>query len=470
MDKIGKTMNNPDQRSPDRRTVLAMLASTGTMLAPAHASEVSPFATVRARPTRDFLNSIGIVTTFPDRGQPINRTVEMINYCGFRWIRAGIEGLSTDGPNTIETMLQLNRETGALLNWGLVSGNSDLEKLLETGLVLARNEALLAFEGNNEPNNWPVEYEGQVGGGMGSWLPVARLQRDFYQMIKDHPELRNYPVWSVTDPGAQIDNTGLQFLEIPAGAGTLMPDGTRYADVANVHNYIYHPASPGLSDNKVWKAADPTPASRVNGLYSNFGRTWRNKFQGHSAEEILALPRVTTETGVPISEKVPEALHGLHLMNVYLAQFKRGYSHTSVYLLRDRTDESGDQAFGFFAPDYTPRLAARYLHNLTAILADRGPTLWSRGSAAQVNLKLEGQTDVVHDLLLRRSDGMFQYVIWGEQLYGSTETLLRFESPPDRLRIYNPVSGTDPIRSLNAPSAVSLTLSDHPMILEFTQS
>ena len=57
---------------------------------------------------------------------------------------------------------------------------------------------------------------------------------------------------------------------------------------------------------------------------------------------------------------------------MYLDQFKRGWSHTSVYLLRDRTDEGGNQSFGFFKPDYTPRKAAVYLHNLTTILADQG--------------------------------------------------------------------------------------------------
>jgi len=55
--------------------------------------------------TNDFLNSIGVVTTFPDRGQPLARTIEMLRYCGFRWVRAGIEGLSDKGPTTIQTFL-----------------------------------------------------------------------------------------------------------------------------------------------------------------------------------------------------------------------------------------------------------------------------------------------------------------------------------------------------------------------------
>lgn len=451
--------------SPNRRAVLAMLAASGMGLGSTRAADARPFATMRARPTQEFLNSIGVVTTFPDRGQPIERTIEMVRYCGFRWVRAGIEGLSTNGPNTIDTMLELHRQTGALLNWGLVSGSSDLEKLLETGLVLARNGALLAFEGNNEPNNWGVTYQGEKGGGRGSWLPVARLQRDLYSAVRNSPELRDYPVWTISEPGAQTDNVGLQFLQIPAGAGTLMPDGTRYADFANVHNYIYHPNSPNLADNKVWDAADPSRASRVDGLYGNFGRTWRNGFRGYSDKELETLPRVTTETGVRVSDKVPERLHGLHLMNLYLAQFARGYAHTSVYILRDRTDETGNQAFGFFAPDYSPRLAARFLHNLTTILADTGPGDRATG---EVELYLEGKTPLVHDLLLRRSDGVFQYVVWAEMLRGSSDTTLHFANPPENLLIYDPTSGTEPIPIAHTRDTVPLTLSDHPLIVQFS--
>ncbi|MFT7593693.1 MAG: hypothetical protein ACI8R4_001008 [Paracoccaceae bacterium] len=457
--------------SPSRRAVLAMLASSGMGLAATRATGSPPFTTLRARPARSFLDSIGVVTTFPDRGQPLDKTIEMVRYCGFRWVRAGIEGLTTKGPTTVETMIELHHQTGALLSWGLVSGGSDLDRLIETGLVLARNGALLAFEGNNEPNNWGVTYHGEKGGGKGSWLPVARLQRDLYSAVKNHPELRDYPVWTISEPGAQTDNVGLQFLEIPIGADTQMPDGTRYADFANVHNYIFHQNSPDPADNKVWDAADPTRASRVDGLFGNFGRSWRKHFQGYSDMDLTLLPRVTTETGVRVSDKVPEAQHGMHLMNLYLAQFVRGYAHTSVYILRDRTDEAGNQTYGFYAPDYSPRLAARYLHNLTTILADPAPRT-PRGSAAsasaQVDLFLEGQTPLVHDLLLRRSDGMFQYIIWGEMLRGSAETVLHFAMPPESLGIYDPTSGTEPIHIARYPDAIPLTLSDHPLVVQFT--
>ena len=331
------------------------------------------YAEVRmAAATSDFLNSIGVVTTFPDRGQPLAKTIEMVRYCGFRWVRAGIEGLSDDGPTTILTLLDLHRETGVRFSWGLGSGSTDIKKLVETAKVLADAGALLALEGNNEPNNWGVTYQGEKGGGSApSWMAVAKVQRDLYQAVKTDPKLANYPVWSISEPGAQRDNVGLQFLTIPTGANTLMPDDTRYADYANVHNYIYHPNSPLPTDNQAWNAADPTAASKVDGLFGNFGITWAKRFRGYAQEQLNTLPRVTTETGAAIGGLITEQIHGLNLMSVYLAQYKRGFSYTSVYLLRDRIDEGGNQSFGFFGADYTPRKAALYLHNLTNTLADK---------------------------------------------------------------------------------------------------
>jgi len=411
--------------------------------------------------TGKFLDSIGINTTFPDRGQPIEMTIDMVRYAGFRWVRAGIEGLSDSGPTTIDTYLELHRRTGAKLSMGLGSGRSDLPGLLHNGRILARAGALLAFEGNNEPNNWPVTYKGERGGGLLSWLPVAQLQRDLYTAVKADPLLAKYPVWSVSAAGAEKNNVGLQFLTIAPGAATLMPDGTRYADFANLHNYFYHPNSASPADNKVWDAADPTSAARVDGLYGNFGRTWMKGFRGYSQEQLDTLPRVTTETGTTITDTVTEDMQGKHLVNLYLAQFKRGFSHTAVYILRDRTDEGGNQTFGFFGPDYVPRKAALYLHNLTTILADAG----HRRAPGKLAFAIPDKPATTHSLLLQASDGRFQLVVWNERLEGADTITVRFAAPHARVSIFDPMSGTAAARECRNCDRVELTLSDHPNVV-----
>jgi hypothetical protein len=424
-------------------------------------------AVVTAIPATDFLNSVGVVSTFPDRGQPLPKTIEMVKYVGFRWVRGGIEGLRARGPTSVETYLDLHRHTGARFSWGLVSGGTDLKKLLETARRLAAADALLAFEGNNEPNNWGVTYQGEAGGGRApSWLAVAKLQRDLYNAVKSDPVLKKYPVWSISEGGAELDNVGLQFLAIPAGAGTTLPEGTKYADFANVHNYIYHPNSRGLDDNKTWNAADPTSACKVDGLHGNYGVTWGKHFRGYSETELLTLPRVTTETGCTIDGPVTEEIHALNLLSMYLDQFKRGWSHTAVYLLRDRTDEGGNQSFGFFKPDYTPRKAAVYLHNLTTILADSG----SLKTSGKLSYDLSSQPATVHDLLLQKGDGTFYLILWNERIRGSDDVSIDLGGTHASVKVYDPTVGTSPLESHRGTGSVTLSLSNHPVVVAISAS
>ncbi|MCY2991486.1 MAG: hypothetical protein NTY19_26965 [Planctomycetota bacterium] len=423
-------------------------------------------AVTAAIPVTDFLNSIGVVTTFPDRGQPLPKTMEMVKYAGFRWVRGGIEGLTTQGPTTVSTYLDLHRQTGVRFSWGLVSGGTDLEQLLETARQLAEAGALLAFEGNNEPNNWGVTYQGEKGGGPApSWMAVAKLQRDLYQAVHGDPVLKKFPVWSISEGGAELDNVGLQFLKIPQGARTLMPEGTQYADFANVHNYIYHPGSPGLADNKTWNAADPTAACKVDGLYGNYGLTWAKHYRGYSETELLSLPRVTTETGCTIEGPLTEDIQALNLLSLYLDQFKRGWSHTAVYLLRDRTDEGGNQTFGFFRPDYQPRKAASYLHNLTTILADQGSPV----PPGQLHYSIPDQPGTVHELLLQKSDGTFWLVVWSERLKGADQVTVHLGRSYPAVKVYDPTAGTEPLQTPGKVDSLDVTLSDRPLIITFAQ-
>lgn len=423
-------------------------------------------AATTAIPASDFLHSVGINTTFPDRGQPIEKTVGMINYVGFRWVRGSIEGMSEERHTTVQTYLNLHKQTGVVFSLNQGSGGVDLKKLIATAHELAAADALLALEGNNEPNNWGITYEGEQGGGHApSWMAVAKLQRDMYQAVKNDPVLSKYPVWSISEGGAERDNVGLQFLTIPDGAGCLMPDGTKFADFACVHNYFYHPNSPFPADNKTWNAADPTKACRVDGLFGNYGVTWAHHFAGYSQNKLLTLPRVTTETGCTITKEITEETQALNMLSLYLDQFKRGWSYTSVYLLRDRTDEGGNQTFGFFRRDYTPRKAAIYLHNLMSILADTG----SGATGGRLDYAISQEPETMHDLLLQKADGTLDLVIWNERVKGADTVIVRFGSLYPSVKIYDPTVSTEPIEPTGQINSLKLSLSDHPLIIAIPQ-
>ena len=412
-----------------------------------------------AIPVYDFLNSIGVVSSISRRGENLTNTINATKYTGIRWFRVGYEG---DIP--VSDLVELHRQTKVRFSYGLLSGGTDIPRLLEGAKQLETVGALIAIEGNNEPNNWGIIYHGEPGGRDLSWIPVAKLQRDLYSAVKSDPQLKDCPVWTISEPGAQADNCGLQFLTIPEGAGTLMPAGTKYADYANCHNYIVHPAWPGIHDNQTWIASDPGQDCKVDGLYGNYGLTWLNKYPGYSVSELMTLPKVTTETGVAIDTYgVNEELQGKLFMNLYLSQFKRGWSYTSIYLLRDRTDESGNQQYGFYKPDYTPRQAAYYLHNLTTILADDN----SVSSTGMLDYSIPYLPDNVHDMLLQKSNGKFYLVVWGEQYSGGSNNVsIDLDSTYSSINIYDPTVGTSTVQTLNNISSITITVTDHPLIIE----
>jgi len=196
--------------------------------------------------------------------------------------------------------------------------------------------------------------------------------------------------------------------------------------------------------------------------YGEYGVTWAHHYPGYSAADLLTLPRVTTETGCTIDGPITEEIHALNLLSLYLDQFKRGWSYTAVYLLRDRTDEAGNQQFGFYKPDYTPRKAAVYLHHLTTILADSG----ALSKPGRLNYSIPDQPATVHDLLLQKSDGTFALVVWSELLKGTNSVTVNLGGTQRTVQIYDPTVGTSAIQTLSNTASAALTLSDHPVILE----
>ena len=125
-------------------------------------------------------------------------------------------------------------------------------------------------------------------------------------------------------------------------------------------------------------------------------------------------------------------------------------------------DEGGNQRFGFYRPDDTPRPAAVYLHNLTTILADNG----QGGRAGRLAYTLPDEPPTVHDLLLQKSDGAFALVVWSERVQGRNEVAVCFAKPQSNVSLYDPTVGTEATAKLGKTDKVSLSLTDHPVVIE----
>ncbi|WP_124846893.1 glycosyl hydrolase [Acidipila sp. EB88] len=443
---------------------LVLLASLCPAIA--HASGERP---MQAVPVARFLDSLG-VNTHVQHGQDAAKLAKSVRYLGVRNIRD-----AADGRYDMSSLLLLHAMSGALIDLSPGSGvkDKDFGAIIEAWKQLAAAHALRSMEGPNEPNNFGgVVYKGVKGGSNATWQPVANFQRDLYRTVKADATLREYPLLNLSESGAETNNVGLQFLLVPKGSGTLTPDGTVFADLANCHNYVAYAGHKALEDNMAWKAADPVLADAPwDGLVNNYNTTWGKHFHGYSLPELRTLPRVTTETGWKTGPgDLTEEQQAKLYLDIYLSQFKQGWKYTYIYELAD----DSDGAWGFFKADLTtPRKAAVYLHNLTSILADPPADAGAAARNDSLPYALANQPATVHDLLLEKSDGTFELVLWNEQVHGTSPVQLHLAPGISKVKLYDTTQAPTRARTLGTASpsnpSLRLTLTDHPVVLEFTR-
>jgi hypothetical protein len=123
-------------------------------------------------------------------------------------------------------------------------------------------------------------------------------------------------------------------------------------------------------------------------------------------------------------------------------------------------------SFGVFrnTNPLTPKLAANYIHNLTSILADTS----SNFSARQLAYSISNEPATVHDLLLQKSNGTYELIVWGDQVPPkSANVIVNLGRSYPTVKLYDITSGTTPVQTLSNASSVPLTLRDHALIVEF---
>lgn len=425
-----------------RRNVLLTTAATAGLAAipAAPASASGP----GARTVGAFLDSLGVCTHIGQGVDAAAGAASALSYLGIRNVR--------DDGNVehVQDWIELHRRSGARVD---LLTNHDIAETVQMAEQLRAAGALMALEGPNEPNNWPVTYQGRTSGFDTTFLPVAQLQRDLYRAVKADPALAGIPVFASSEAGgSEPDDVGLQFLQIPDGAGISMPDRTRYADFANTHTYPQGHAGNWV-DNIAWNGADPTLNGDWDGLYVEFGHTWHGGFPGYAPSDLITLPRVMTETGWAtqgdgsITEDQQARLH----LSLYLANFARGWSHTFIYMLRD---DPAQGYWGLVDTDYRPKTSGTFIHNLTTILAGRGP----HNGTGPLRYSIPEQSSTVHDLLLRGRDGGANLTVWNEQKIGSADVVLDLEKVHQTVEIHDPAAGTAPTRVLHHVRTLELTL------------
>lgn len=409
----------------------------------------------------DFLNSVAVCTHISQGADDPPKVAQCLIYAGIRAIRDD----GSNNPKTLQSFINVHKESGAKVVLLPVNGN--IPASLNEYETLAAVGALLAVEGPNEPNNFRVSYKGATSSTTTS-MPVALFQRDLYAAAKADPKLAGIAVFHSSEAGgSEPDNCGLQFLTIPKGAGALLPEGTKFADYANVHNYVCGHNLKGITgDNIAWNAEDPTLNGQWDGLYVEYGHTWwGHGFDGYTRAQLEKLPRVTTETGWNTragsggnGNAISEEQQGRLFLNLYLDAFKRGWSYTFIYMLHDSRDQG---YWGLVYEDYARKPSATYLHNLTTILAGKSAAF----TPGKLDYSIPGQPPTIHDLLMQKSDRVFALAIWGERAMGSDDITLNLGAKYASVKVYDPTVGIAPIRTVANVNSVPLTLSDHAFIV-----
>jgi hypothetical protein len=301
-----------------------------------------------------------------------------------------------------------------------------------------------------------------------SFGPCAQYQSALYRAVKSDPKLKGRPVWSLTEPGAEPDDQGLQFLTIPSTAKTLQAAGTVYADFANLHNYVRGNSQDSIEDNQAWYAEANGPSQGPwDGLAGEFlSYTWLRDFPAAPYSAGPAMPKVTTETGWPTDGTITEDQQGKLFTNLYLSACKLNWSYTFIYMM---FDEAGQDGYGLFALNansssaLTPKLSATYVHNMTTILADSSSSF----VPTALNYTISNEPATLHDLLLQKRNGTYELAIWGDQIDAASNVTVNLGRTFRTVNLYDVTNGTRPIKVMSNVRSFPLTLTDHAIFLEF---
>ena len=392
----------------------------------------------------DLIGGIGVDTHIPytDGGYAnIGNVVADLAYLGIDKVRDGISD-GAYGSASLSSYIALARAgvTFTFVVGGGTSTTASVDAPLAeiAALMAAVPGSVTAVEGPNEINNQALTFNGQAG-----LAGAVSLQRYLYQAVKGNPALA----------GVAVD----YFTGYGAGGVAEGPDpGT----------------TPGLAD---FDTQHPYPHD------GEAPAGWVDPAAALSNEPGAKGPFVYTETGYTTSPTdlygVDPTVQGKYTLDLLMDTAKAGASGTYLYQLLDAYapgSPQGDDGYGLFNTDNSPKPAAFGIHNLTAILADTGAAA-TTFTPAVLPYTLSGLPQTGNSLEVAKSDGTTDIVVWAEPTLWNATTKSEVAAPSETVTValgglhavsvYDPLVGTAPIATYGATAAVTLSLSDHPLII-----
>jgi Ca2+-binding RTX toxin-like protein len=298
--------------------------------------------------------------------------------------------------------------------------------------------AVHSVEGMNEVDLNPISYAGKTG------LAAADAwQAELFRLVNADPVLKDIPVYNYT---------------LGHGAPTNNAD---HSDVANYHGY---------------RGAGDQPVAGIDWHVNPLKVAAKGK------------PMVVTETGYFTNPKwndwqgVDELSAAKMILNHVMRADETGVMESYFYQLLDQGSVDGSKSgrenfFGFFKADWSPKPAATAMHNFQAILNDTGSNTETFNTGS-LNYTVSGLSSTTGGTkLLQKSDGTFDLVVWDEPdiwdqandkpIAAATKNVtVSLGATYGTVKIFDPLKGKTAIQTFSNVDKVSLSVTDHPLIVE----
>ena len=389
-----------------------------------------------------FVDSLGVNTHLASGASPYGNISEVsaaLNYLGIHELRENL----TTSTLAASSFYTLASEGYKFDFEATIKSDStiDVGQFISTLGTYERQYpgSITAIEGPNEVNFWPVSYNGVTSIASG-----AEIQKLIYTAAKSDALLKNIPVYNVT-----IGSTD-------AGQFKQLGDLSNYTDYANEHAYV-------MSTTNISAGLD---------FLLSFGQI-----------SAPGKPSVITETGyTTLASKwyngVDEAVQAKYTLNLLMDAYQKGVSHTYLYELFDEAQFGANHPesyFGLFHADGTPKPVASAIHNLTEILQDSGQS--ARSAPISLTYALTGAPTTAHDMVLAKSNGSVDLVLWAEPILWNQNThsevqatsslvSVTFAQTEALVKVYDPLVSIAPIATYANVNSIQANLSDHPLVIE----
>jgi len=375
----------------------------------------------------DFINAVGVNTHLDQAGNSASTIMADMAYLGLNHIR----NASLSGQSSQFVVRDMGYLATAGLNFDFVTRAAIPGTLKAVAAFAALFPgAVSSLEGPNEVNNFPFYYNGLSG-----TAAAVAYQTDLYAAEKANPALAQIPVLNFTDN----------------------PYTTAPSDASNFHPYPANGGQPlaalALDYAKAQAAAPGDPV-----YFTEAGYATGPKLAGGQGVDALTQAKLA--------------------LNLIMDAAQLGIAATYLYTL---TDDGTDPAkivnnYGLFTATGGAKPSAVAIHNLTGLLADPGAGS-NTFTPRALNYTLTGLPASGSRLLIQKSNGVYDLVVWAEPTIWNAVTHTRIRVAPTTVSVdlgaifksvavFDPLSSASPISSASNAQTLTLAVTDHPLVIQ----